>query len=229
MNSNSVHNGEESGEMYIELPLPVTEPAAFTHTATAEILHVLAENPGEAFSNRELHRLTGRGLGNVNAAVESLGALGLVRIQKDGRANQVRIDDDALVRPSDPVTIIPQSAYHQPVREILTLMDDRLDTEVGVVLFGSVARGDADRASDIDLFVVVPDDRMQAQHAAHEIEDEVASMRFDGDRYEPHIVVESRETAARHDRIREILSSGLVLEESDALTALTQEVAAHGA
>lgn len=32
---------------------------------------------------------------------------------------------------------------------------------------------------------------MQTQHEAHAIEEEIADHRFNGDRYEPHIVVET--------------------------------------
>jgi tRNA nucleotidyltransferase (CCA-adding enzyme) len=100
---------------------------------------------------------------------------------------------------------------------------------VGVVLFGSVARGTADRTSDIDLFVVVDDGRMQAQREAHAIERAIADERFDGERYEAHIVVETTATASGHDRIGDILSEGLTLRETTALSAVKQEVFDGGA
>lgn len=41
--------------------------------------------------------------------------------------------------------------------------DSQYDHIAGIVLYGSVARGDADRRSDIDLWVLVEDDRMANQ------------------------------------------------------------------
>jgi predicted nucleotidyltransferase len=123
---------------------------------------------------------------------------------------------------------IPQAAYHAPVRAILSGLEERIADDIGVILFGSVARGSADRTSDIDLFVVVEGDRMQAQRETHVIEQEIAEEEFDGDRYEAHIIVEPRESAASHDRIEDILAEGLTLRESPALDAVKQEVFDNG-
>ncbi|ELY76528.1 hypothetical protein C488_08182 [Natrinema pellirubrum DSM 15624] len=128
-----------------------------------------------------------------------------------------------LVKADDPVTTIPQSEYHAPIRAILTDLEERIGDDIGVVLFGSVARGTADRTSDIDLFVVVEEDRMQAQREAHTIEQEIADEQFDGDRYEAHIIVEAKGSAGNHDRTSEILAEGVTLRDSPALNAVKQE------
>jgi len=45
-----------------------------------------------------------------------------------------------------------------------TLTDtDEVDDFLGIVIFGSVARGEADRQSDIDCFVVVDGNRTTAR------------------------------------------------------------------
>ena len=229
MNRKSAQSVAARDGRHVCVPVPVSDPDVFSHDATAPILHLLVDNPGRSFTNRELHRATGKGLGNVNAAVRALEALGIVTVHRDGRANQVRINRSKLVRPDDRITAIPQQEYHEPVRRVVDLVADRIDDDAGIVLFGSVARGDADRASDIDLFVVVEDDRMTAQREAHAIENDIASERFDGDRYEPHIVVETRESAVPHDRIRDVLTEGLTLRETPALEAVKQEVLTNGA
>jgi len=227
MNRKTVRNHD--GRMHLSVPVPVPADGVFNHGATAPVLHLLADNPETAFTNRELHRLTGKGMGNINGAVEALEALGVATVDRDGRANQVRIDTTKLATPDDPVTAIPQGEFHDPVRAVLTHLRERVGEETGVVLFGSVARGNADRTSDIDLLVIVEDDRMAAQREAHGIEDEVASRRFDGDRYECHIVVETRDSAVRRDEMRDILVEGLTLRESPALNAVKKEVFADGA
>ncbi|MFC3959807.1 nucleotidyltransferase domain-containing protein [Halovivax cerinus] len=229
MDGNTVHSSGDGHGTRICLPLPLGDREAFRHSATTEILHVLASNPDSAFSNRELHRLTGKGMSNVNAAVRSLEGLGAVHVDRDGRSNAVRIDPEKLVRSDDPVTTIPQSEYHDPVRAIRQRLLDRVGDDAAIVLFGSVARGSADRASDIDVFVVVEDGRMAAQRAAHGIEEEIATERFGGDRYQPHIVVETRDGAARHDRIRDVLVDGITLHDAPALDGVKAEVVSRGA
>ena len=228
MNGETVQYEEPTEGSYVRLPVPLGDPDAFRYGATADILHILVDNPERGFTNRELHRVTGKGLSSVNAAVDTLETLGVITVDRSGRANAVRMDSEMLVRSDDPVTIIPQSAYHAPIRAILTGLEERIGDDVGIILFGSVARGTADRTSDIDLFVVVEEDRMQAQREAHTIEQEIADEQFDGDRYEAHIIVEPRGSAENHDRISEILAEGLTLRDSPALDAVKREVFENG-
>lgn len=229
MNTHRVQSNVETAGTYVRLPVPLGDPDAFRYGATADVLHILVENPDRAFTNRELHRVTGQGLSGVNAAVDTLDALGVVTVDRSGRANDVQINPEMLVKADDPVTTIPQANYHAPVRALLAELENRVPTEIGVVLFGSVARGTADRTSDIDLFVVVDGNRMKTQREAHAIEQDLADERFDGDRYEAHIIVESGASAARHDRIDEILTEGLTLRDSPTLDAVKQEVFTDGA
>ena len=229
MNSERVRSPGVCDGTHVCIPIPVGDRDAFTHDATADILQLLADNPEKTFSNRELHRLTGKGMGNVNGAVVSLEALGVVTVDRGGRANQVQINPAKLVRSDDRITSIPQPEYHAPVRAVRDRIVDRIDDDAGVVLFGSVARGDADRASDIDVFVVIEDERMNAQREAHSIEDDVASEQFDGDRYEPHIVVETRDSAVTHDRIRDVLTEGITVHDTAVLEDVKRAVFADGA
>lgn len=229
MNGKSVHSVTEFDGVHVCIPVPVPNPDVFSHDATAPILQLLLDNPGTSFTNRELHRMTQKGLGNVNAAVRALEALDVVTVSREGRANQVQINSAKVISPDDRITVIPQEEYHEPVRTIVDRVTDRLDDDAGIILFGSVARGTADRASDIDLFVVVRGDRMESQRVAHEIEDKIASRRFDGDRYEPHIVVETEESAATHDQIRDVLSEGITLRDTAVLSAVKAKVFSNGA
>lgn len=229
MNHERVQQGGVWEGSYVRLPVPLGDPEAFRHRATADVLHVLVDNPDREFTNRGLRRVTERGLSGVNAAVDTLEALGVVKVDRSGRANAVRIDPAMLVKPEDPVTTIPQPEYHAPVRAILSRLIERVDEDAGIVLFGSVARGTADRTSDIDLFVVVDEDRMHAQREAHAIEREIADERFDGDRYEAHIVVETPESAASHDRIGDVLVEGVTLRDTPALDVVKREVFDGGA
>ncbi|TKX52437.1 nucleotidyltransferase domain-containing protein, partial [Halorubrum sp. SP9] len=57
---------------------------------------------------------------------------------------------------------------------------DNIDNLLGIVIFGSVARGEADRQSDIDCFVVVDGDRTTARRQVTDVVAELQSERFDG-------------------------------------------------
>lgn len=229
MNFEHVRSEGGSDRTHVCLPIPVGEPELFRHTATTDILHLLTDNPDRAFSNRQLQRLTGKGMGNVNDAVEALEAAELITVQRDGRANRVAINAAKLYKPTDRITLIPQTEFQQPVREVVTRLAESVSIDLGVVLFGSVAHGDADRASDVDLFVVVPKNRMEAQRKAHEIEKDIATERFGGHRYEFHIVVETQDAAPKHDRISDVLTEGITLRTAAALDAVKREVFTNGA
>lgn len=222
MNGETVQTVREPEGTYVRLRVPLGDPEAFRHGATGDVLHVLVDNPGCVFTDRELHRVTGRGLSGVNAAVDTLEDLGLIDVDRSGRANAVSIDGTVLVKPDDPVTTIPQQEFQAPVRELLSRLDERIEGTPGVVLFGSVALGDADRTSDIDVFVLVEEGRMRAQREAHAVETELVDERVDGERYEPHVVVETSESAPSHDRIENVLAEGLTLRETAALDAVKQ-------
>jgi predicted nucleotidyltransferase len=71
-----------------------------------------------------------------------------------------------------------QSVFQTPVRVARHYVEDELDGVVGVVLFGSVARGDADRRSDVDLWVLVTGDHMQQRHAANKLADRLDDVRI---------------------------------------------------
>jgi predicted nucleotidyltransferase len=119
---------------------------------------------------------------------------------------------------------IPQVEYHEPVRAALTRLREELADVRGVIVFGSVARGRADRQSDIDLWVLVGE-ASGDQHRANEIATELGQQQFDGDRYEFQILVESLDSARGYrDRLAEIFTEGITLQDSAALQTLGSEM-----
>jgi predicted nucleotidyltransferase len=118
---------------------------------------------------------------------------------------------------------IPQSEFHPPVRTALERIHDELGPLKSVLVFGSVARGRADRQSDIDLWVLAGD-RVE-QHRANEVAKELGQERFDGDRYEFQILVETPETAQSHgDRLEDVFTDAITLVDSDVLREIKREV-----
>jgi predicted nucleotidyltransferase len=213
----------------LTIPFPCPETQLFRYAATRPIVNLLVDNPYTRFTIRDLHRATDHSLDNVRHAIIALEEVNLVTITAEGNRKLVGINRARLRKPADPITYIPQPEFHQPIKRAVTHLRETLDDVCGIVLFGSVARGEADRQSDIDLFVLVGDNQATNQQAAHEVANELAEDRFNGDRYRFQILVESVETAHNYgERLRDVLTNCITLSETDALGNLKQEVLANG-
>jgi predicted nucleotidyltransferase len=207
----------------VALPIPPPEPSLFRHKATSDILRLLLDNPCEQFTLRKLSRLTDNSAQSVKRAVDVLEPNGVVVVETRGNRRLVGINRHRISNPEVPVLRIPQTEFHLPVRAALDRLQTELDRVLGVLVFGSVARGRADRQSDIDLWVLAGD-RIE-QHRANEIAKELGQERFDGDRYEFRILVESPESARGHgDRLEDVFTDAITLVNSDELRALKQKV-----
>jgi len=135
-----------------------------------------------------------------------------VRIRETPQRNYVSIDPDRLQK-DDPILAIEQSEFHEPIRTFATHVRDAgtetddIDDVLGIVVFGSVARGDADRQSDIDLFVVVDGDRTSARRVVTDVVADLSEQRFDGDRFDFEPYVRSAEVRRRAGpKLREIFT-----------------------
>lgn len=219
------HNapGEEPERATIGLPIPTPDPDLFRHTATDDLLRLLLDNPYEAFTIRELGRLTDNAAQSVKRAVDVLEANGLVVVETEGNRRLVGINRARVTKPDDPVLRIPQPEFHRPVRTALDHIRDELEEVRGVLVFGSVARGEADRQSDIDLWVLAED--RADQHRANELAKELGTEQFDGDRYEFEILVETPESVRSYgDRLEDVFTDAITLLDSDDLRSLKHEV-----
>jgi predicted nucleotidyltransferase len=192
-------------------------------------VNLLADNPYTSFTIRDLHRATDHSLDNVRHAVTALEEVDLVTVTAEGNRKLVQINRAHLTQPTDPISHIPQPEFQRPIKTAVTRLREELDDVQGVVLFGSVARGEADRQSDIDLFVLVGTNQATNQQAAHEVANELSDKRFDGERYRFQVLVESIETAQNYgERLRDVFTDCITLAETEALRNLKQEVLANG-
>lgn len=214
---------DKTEQATVGLPTPAPEPDLFRHTATDDLLQLLVDNPYEQFTIRELSRLTDNAAQSVKRAVDVLEANGVVVVEAEGNRRLVGINRRRVTKPDDPVLRIPQPEFHLPVRTALERIREELGTIQGVLVFGSVARGQADRQSDIDLWVLA-DDRAD-QHRANELAKELGQERFDGDRYEFQILVETPESARSHaGNLEDVFAGAITLVDSEALEDLKHEV-----
>jgi len=187
-------NRKESISIALQYPFP--EDRVFRYQAMQDVLDVLIDQPYATYSMSELANLTGASQGTISKAVKLLSELDVIETVQDGRTQQVRINRERLTKP-DPISLDPQAEFHQPVRVFLQRLQDELDELIGVILFGSVARGEADRASDIDLLVIVDEDRTAARRTVQSVVSDLEDQRFEGNRYTYQPLVESTDSVQR--------------------------------
>jgi len=209
---------------------PDADSDIFRIGAADDILRLLADAHDTEFTIPELVDTTGVTRSTVWRAVELLDNIGAIQIRETPQRNYIAIDPDRLQK-DDPILTIPQSEFHAPIRAFVdrvqaTITDaDNVDDLLGVIVFGSVARGEADRQSDIDCFIVVDGDRTTARRRITDVVADLQSDRFDGDRFAFEPYVESEESAHRAgSKLREIFAEGITVYGSDELDSLRKEV-----
>lgn len=209
---------------------PDPDVDVFRIGAADDILRLLADTHEAEFTIPQLVEQTGVTRSTVWRAVDLLDTIGAVQIRETPQRNYVRINTDRLQK-DDPILAITQSAFQPPVRafveRVQSVCDDTEDIDdiLGIIVFGSVARGDADRQSDIDLFVVVDGDRTTARRQITELVAALETERFAGDRFEFEPYVESAESAQRAaPKLREVFAEGVTLYDTEPLQDIKKEV-----
>ena len=210
-------NSQNSPGGTISLSIPPSDPALFKHKATSDILLFLTNHRFSDFSLRELATQIDHSHQSVRRAVNVLSANDLVVDSPESNQRLVQINKQRLSIPDDPILRISQSEYHQPVKAAVTELRENINDVVGIILYGSVARGEADRRSDIDLWVLTRSGRAESQREANAIARDLEETEFDGNRYAYDIDVEAVQAIPSYTKdIREIVVSGIpVYKTSD--------------
>jgi predicted nucleotidyltransferase len=199
----------------ISLSVPVQDPDLFNHKATDDVLLFLIHHRFEEYSIRTIADRVDHPKQSVRRAIDVLVANDLVKENPESNRRLIRINRDRLTVPDDPFLRIPQTEFHEPVKAAVDELEAELDDVVGIVLYGSVARGEADRRSDVDLWVLVRTDRAANQRTVNEIVQDLEERRFDGDRYVYDVDVEAvASIPAYTEDVREIVLSGIPVYET---------------
>lgn len=210
MDSKTQQDGEDPPGAAIRVPVPANNGDLYRHSITDELLSFLIDRPLGEYTIRKLASILETTHRTVGTAVDILEDNDLVVVKREGNKKLVRINRVRVETPNDDVLRIPQPEFHPPIRRAVDRLVDELDDVLGVLVFGSVARGEADRQSDIDVWVLVREDRMRNQQRAQQVATDVGEERFDGDRYEFQIVVESPESVPAYtEDIAEIVTGGI--------------------
>jgi len=217
--------------MHVEIRLPLPEEQIFRYEAMDYIVEITAQNPTDEFSNRDLQELTGFGGPSVSKAVSLLEDLSLINRRDMGRKTLYRINETRLDEADDSLLEIPQDEFRKPLRAFVDRVTDELSIVAGILCFGSVARGEADRASDVDVFVLVDEDDelVSARRTISDIKQDLEGQTFDGQRYEFEPFVESSESVRRRgEDLQPIFREGVVLHATEAFDEAKRDVFGGG-
>lgn len=154
-------------------------------------------------TGRQIHALVSDdySLWTVQEALKALTRLGLINTQTIGRAGVHTVNEDH-------ISVAPLRALLDPIAALTDTVRDAVGQEVQtVILFGSIARGEATIDSDVDLAVIAP-----ANWDGHtELEDAVR-IRLGND---CDVLVFTPEDFARSGTgepvVREIVTAGVAL------------------
>ena len=218
--------GKEKTTIALEYPFPGDR--VFRYQAMQDLLGLLIEEPYEEYTVSRLAEMVDANQATISKSVRLLNEAGAIQTRQDGRKRYISIRRDRLSKP-DPVLSVPQAEFHKPLKAFVDRTQVALNNLVGLLLFGSVARGDADRASDIDLLVFVDDHRTQARRSVQSIVSDLEETKFDGNRYSFEVLVESTDSARRiGDRLQQQFDDGITLVGSDELSTIRSEVYGDG-
>lgn len=209
---------------------PGDDTRVFRFRAADDVGRLLVDANESEFSIVELASETDYSRSTVWRAVELLEELDIVEIRETTQRKYVSIDPEYLEK-DDPILAIEQTEFHEPVRAFVRRVEnvvqetDEIHRLLGVLVFGSVARGEADRKSDIDMFVLVDGDRTVARRIVSQIATELGEERFDGDRYTFEPFVETVESAQRAgEKLRELFREGITVRGDAEFHRVRKEV-----
>jgi predicted nucleotidyltransferase len=132
--------------MDFQRPLGVVTP-----TLDGDVLGVLA-GAKEEFSGRRIHRVLGRGSEHgVRKAADRLVGQGILLRRQAGQAKLYKLNRDHVAAPYIEGLTSLRAQLVERLRKVVSAWGSPAHT---VLLFGSVARGEAGPGSDLDLLVV---------------------------------------------------------------------------
>ena len=117
----------------------------------AKLLGWLFSHPGERYFVRQLAGLVGEDSTNLSRELSRLADLGLVTGSREGQQKYFQVNTEAPVYPELRGLVLKTSGFGDLIRESLQPVLDKI---LLAFIFGSVAAGKADAASDLDLLVV---------------------------------------------------------------------------
>ena len=161
-----------------------------------KILRTLCRHRGKEFTVRELADFLDVSHMGVRKALNDLYEMNAVRVRVIGKSHTIALNAESYAANLADKTF---KMEEETLGELVKLLGRRLSgpTTVSVLIFGSIARGEEEPLSDIDLFILT-EDKEKAEVAVSELQGEV-SRRF-GNAISPYIL--SGEDLADKDKVQ---------------------------
>lgn len=124
-----------------------------------EVLEALLDRPDYGFTVKELSDSVSGSYNSVKNFLEKLNAFGIVRFTSKGNYRIVEYDQENDYHNILKSIFKAEGSQRMKIAENYaeSLYDRREDEIFSILVFGSVARGTADKNSDIDILVLVKD------------------------------------------------------------------------
>jgi len=169
VNTRSSGRGSKRGR--VQPPLCTRLCDALFTTTQQRVLGFLYGQPERSFFANELIGLTGSGSGAVQRELARLVDRGLVTTRSIGRQRHYQANTEAPIFDELRGIIIKTVGLAEPLRAALRPLGHRITL---ALIYGSIAKGTATAASDIDLLVVADDLTLEDLYAALEpVEDQL--------------------------------------------------------
>ena len=136
--------------------MDITHPLASLFSSVEGAALAVVSSVDGALSGRRVHVLATTGsVGGIHRALGRLVDVGIVSAESTSHATLYRANRQHLLWPAIEAALSARLRFEQRIVETT----ESLGTDgFSVALFGSVARGDSNASSDIDVLVVHPDD-----------------------------------------------------------------------
>jgi len=180
---------------------------------TITALKALMRYKGKVFTVRELARLSGFSHPEISRVVKGLEESSIVKLQPVGRAYQITLNEESYILKSilEPLFVAEQETINSLISTIKPLFKNK--KIVSVAIFGSVARGQERKASDVDLLIIAEDKEIASECVAE------ASTRTQskfGTALSP-LIMNKRQFVRKHNQklVKSILESYIIVYGKD--------------
>jgi predicted nucleotidyltransferase len=135
------------------------------------LLKIFHRFPGRVFSLSDITKITGQSTGAVYPALARLVDAGLIKSSRMGKSTTYRLNTDNLLSRKVMEIFTAESAILRKAAEEFAAKMPKKGV-ISIILFGSVARGEPNEKSDVDLLIVYKESRLSVERSANIIAEE---------------------------------------------------------
>jgi predicted nucleotidyltransferase len=200
------------GKMFVKIPIQnAATEKIFRWSHARDLLMFLAKNPYESYTVSEIiSRLDIKSRDSLSKLLDAMKDAEIIESVRVGRKRFISINREFIEIPEDPFSQVPQKEYRKIVKLIVSRIIRKKDVKK-VILFGAMARGSADRMSDIDI-LVVGKDVSKLQEKLGKISYDAKSGKILPERFELNIrIITSLEYTKPRGFVKDAQTEGILL------------------